>query len=163
MSIICSLLGNDSVIPLINAFEKRLFNGRKLENVAIQHAFYQGTLRGIKDIVEKFHEHPAITSERYAIGLIVSWKDGNSKKVVVPFLLTQADQGDLKEVKKYGEYEEYPEFRKAIDDAFQKPNLQEVDMIVSLIEKESGLPRRHLLKLQALSYWFKRKDLETSF
>ena len=61
---------HDSVIPLINALEKRQFNGRKLKNVAIQKAFYQGALSGIKDIVEKFHEHPAITSEEYAYGLI---------------------------------------------------------------------------------------------
>ena len=65
---------HDSVIPLINALEKRQFNGRKLKNVAIQRAFYQGASRGIKYIVEEFHEHPAITSERYADGLIESWK-----------------------------------------------------------------------------------------
>ena len=61
---------HDSVIPLINALEKRQFNGRNLKNVAIQEAFYEGALRGIKYIVEEFHEHPAITSERYANGLI---------------------------------------------------------------------------------------------
>ena len=54
---------HDSVIPLINALGKRPFNGRKLKDVAIQWAFYQGARRGIKDIVEKLHEHPAITSE----------------------------------------------------------------------------------------------------
>ena len=31
-----------SVIPLINALEKREFNGRSLTNVAIQKAFYEG-------------------------------------------------------------------------------------------------------------------------
>ena len=55
---------HDSVIPLINALEKRQFNGRNLKDVAIREAFYEGALRGIKDIVEEFHEHPAITSER---------------------------------------------------------------------------------------------------
>ena len=59
-----------SVIPLINALEKRQFNGRNLKDVAIQQAFHQGAKRGIKDIVEEFHEHPAITPERYANGLI---------------------------------------------------------------------------------------------
>ena len=62
------------VIPLINAFEKREFNGRNLKNVAIQKAFIEGAWRDIKDIVEEFHEHPAITSEIYANGLISSWK-----------------------------------------------------------------------------------------
>ena len=38
--------------------------------------------RGIKDIVEKLHEHPAITSERYANGLIVSWENDKSKIVI---------------------------------------------------------------------------------
>ena len=54
---------HDSVIPLINALEKRQFNGRNLKNVAIQRAFYQGAEKGIKYIVEEFHEHAAITSK----------------------------------------------------------------------------------------------------
>ena len=89
---------HDSVIPLINALEKRQFNGRKLKNVAIQGAFYEGAWRGIKYFVEEFHEHPAITSEEYAYGLIYSWENDKSK--TFPFLLTQADQGDLEKVKK---------------------------------------------------------------
>ena len=68
---------HDSVIPLINALEKRLFNGRNLKNAAIQQAFCYGAIRGIKNIVEEFHEHPAITSERYAEGLIESWNMTN--------------------------------------------------------------------------------------
>ena len=39
---------------------------------------------------------------------------------IFPFLLTQADQGDLEEVKKDDKYKEDQEFRKAIDDAFPK-------------------------------------------
>ena len=53
---------HDSVIPLIDALEKRPFKSRNLMDVAIQRAFYEGAKRGIKDIVEEFHEHPAITS-----------------------------------------------------------------------------------------------------
>ena len=34
-----------------------------MKDAAIQEAFYEGAERGIKYIVEKFHEHPAITSE----------------------------------------------------------------------------------------------------
>ena len=107
-----------SVIPLINALEKRQFNGRNLKNVAIQQAFYEGAERGIKDIVEELHEHTAITSERYANGLIKSWK--NDKLNTFPFLLSQADQGDLEKLKKYDKYKNDPEFRKAIDDAFPR-------------------------------------------
>src|SRR3984957_19796742 len=66
---------HDSVIPLINALEKRQFNSRDLTNAAIQQAFHQGAWRGIKYIVEEFHEHPTITPERYAEGLIDSWDD----------------------------------------------------------------------------------------
>ena len=33
---------HDSVIPLINALEKRQFNGRNLKDVAIQRAFDEG-------------------------------------------------------------------------------------------------------------------------
>ena len=55
---------HDSVIPLINALEKRHIEGRNLKDVAIQQAFDEGATRGIKYIVEEFHEHPAITSER---------------------------------------------------------------------------------------------------
>ena len=86
---------HDSVIPLINALEKRQFNGRNLKNAAIRQAFKIGARRGIKDIVEEFHEHPAITSEGYAYGLIYSWE--NDKLNTFPFLLSQADQGDLEE------------------------------------------------------------------
>ena len=82
-------------------------------------AFNQGALRGIKDIVEEFHEHPAITSERYANGLIDSWKN-DKLKIAFPFLLTQADQGDLEKVKEDDKYKNDPEFRKAIDDAFSR-------------------------------------------
>src|ERR1700722_4924652 len=75
---------HDSVIPLINALEKRQFNGRKLKNVAIRQAFGMGASRGIKDIVERFHEHPAITPELYADGLIDSWKY-DRLKITFPF------------------------------------------------------------------------------
>ena len=108
-----------SVIPLINALEKRQFNGIRLKNVAIQRAFYSGAWRGIKYIVEEFHEHPAITPKWYGYGLITSWENDKSK-MVFPFLLAQADQGDLEEVKKFHKYKNDPEFSKGIDDAFPR-------------------------------------------
>ena len=64
----------------------------------------------------KFYGHPAITSRGYADGLTNSWN--NHKLTVFPFLLAQADQGDLKEAKQRWEYDNYQEFRKAIDDAY---------------------------------------------
>ena len=109
---------HDSVIPLVNALEKRQFNSRDLTNAAIQQAFHQGAWRGIKYIVEEFHEHPAITPELYADGLIDSWKYDKSN--TFPFLLDQADQGDLEKVKRDDKYKKDPEFSKAIDDAISK-------------------------------------------
>ena len=110
---------HDSVIPLINTLETREFNDRTLKNVAIQWAFSEGAERGIKYFVEEFHEHFAITSDEYAYGLIRSWTYDESK-IAFPFLLSQADQGDLEEIKEHGIYKENQEFRKAIDDAFSK-------------------------------------------
>ena len=77
--------------------------------------------RGIKDIVEKFHEHPTITHEEYSYGLINSWVIGKSE--VFQFLLAQADQGDLEIVRKYDIYKEDSEFRNAIDGAFSNAKL----------------------------------------
>lgn len=108
---------HNSVFPLINALEKRPFNGIRLKNTAIQMAFQEGAIKGIKDIVEDFLEHPAITHERYAIGLVYSWDKYKSKKTVFPSLLAQADKGDLGRVKEMEKYGEDPDFRNAIDNA----------------------------------------------
>jgi hypothetical protein len=105
-----------SVVPLINALEKRQFKGRTLENAAIQEAFKSGTLRSIKYFVEEFHEHPAITHEEYAYGLIVSWE----KLDVFQFLLDQADQGDLEKAKEHHRCKEDAASSKIIDDAFSR-------------------------------------------
>ena len=77
-----------------------------------------GARRGIRYFVEKFHEHPAITSSAYAEGLIDSWKEGESD--LFPFLLVQADQDDLKEVKKDCRCKADPEFSKIVSDALSK-------------------------------------------
>jgi hypothetical protein len=103
-----------SVMPLIDALENRQFNGRNLQNAAIQQAFEVGALRGIQYFVEEFCHHPAITSERYADGLVQGWT-GDTLNPVFSFLLSQADQGDLEEIKERGKHMEDQEFRKAID------------------------------------------------
>ena len=76
--VICSMLrGHDSVIPLINALGKRRFNGYKIEECCDSKGIQSRSMRGnIKDIVEKFYDHPAITHEEYAKGLSNScWLD----------------------------------------------------------------------------------------
>lgn len=107
-----------SVIPLIDALGNRLFNGRKLMGCAIQEAFCDGALYGIEYFIGKFHEHPAVTSERYAQGLVISWKKENL--AVFQFILAQADQDDLKQTKKdYGRVGDL-KFRRAIKEAMEK-------------------------------------------
>jgi hypothetical protein len=89
-----------------------------LQNAAIHMTFDQGAWKGIKSIVEKFHEYPAITYKRYAEGLFSSWNKGKPNPVF-PFLLEQADQGDLEEVKETREYWNNPDFSKAINGAMK--------------------------------------------
>jgi hypothetical protein len=104
-----------SVIHLINALGKRQFKGRKLKDAAIQYAFYEGAWRGIKNIVERLHEHSAIASKEYAKGLVCSWE--YDKSDVFQFLLDQADGDDLVEATKAELYKGNEKLREAIDKA----------------------------------------------
>ena len=90
---------HDLIPPLVNALGKRTFKSKSLKDVAIQMAFYEGAKRGNQDIVEVILRTSAITSEEYAGGLYVSWNYGKPNQVF-PFLLEQADQGDLDKAKK---------------------------------------------------------------
>ena len=54
---------------LVNALGKRTFKSDSLKEVAIQRAFYEGAKWGNQDIVDAYYEHPAVTSEKYALGL----------------------------------------------------------------------------------------------
>ena len=106
----------DLVAPLVNALGKRTFKGDRLKGQAIQMAFGEGTERGYQDIVELYCEHHAITSGAYAVGLKNSWNKDKPNQVF-PFLLKQADQGDLDEAKEVYADEGYEQFRHAIDTA----------------------------------------------
>ena len=107
---------HDLVVPLVNALGKRTFKSDRLKDVAIQKAFREGAHRGNQDIVELYCEHPAITSEEYAYGLYQSWNDGKPNQAF-PFLLKQADQGDLDKAKEEYADKDYEKFRQAIDKA----------------------------------------------
>ena len=100
----------------MNALGKRTFKSKSLKEEAIQVAFYEGAEGGNQDIVELYCEHPAITSEEYADGLNESWNYGKPNQVF-PFLLEQADQGDLDMAKEEYADEDYEKFRQAIDEA----------------------------------------------
>ena len=132
---------HDLVVPLVNALGKRTFKSKRLKDVAIRTAFCEGAKRGNQDIVELYYEHPAITSEEYAVGLYASWNDGKPNQVF-PFLLEQADQGDLDKAKKKYADEKYEKFRQAIDEAPQdQPHPQDQDTLASL--KRLKLLKRH--------------------
>ena len=60
---------------------------------------------------------------------IESWNDGEPNQVF-PFLLEQADQGDLDMVKEKYTDECYAKFRQAIDKAPNQPHPQDQDIFV---------------------------------
>ena len=74
--------------------------------------------RGLQSIVEEYYEHPAITAEWYAYGLIASWRSGEPNQVFL-FLLGQADTGDLRLVVENYTYKSHSTFRRAINEAFE--------------------------------------------
>ena len=109
---------HDLVATLVRALGKRTFKSDRLQKEAIQKVFYEGAWRGNQDTVKEYCEHPEITSGEYAIGLRDSWNYGKPNQVF-PFLLRQADQGDLDGAKKQNKYKKYEKFRQAIDEAFK--------------------------------------------
>ena len=76
---------HDLVAPLVNALGKRAFKSNSLKGEAIQWAFYEGAKWGNQDMVELYYEHPAITSERYASGLLIleQWQTKPSLSVSI--------------------------------------------------------------------------------
>ena len=106
---------HDLVVPLIDAFGARTFNGKSLKETAIEEAFWSGNIWGNLDIVKDYYDHSAITSEKYGEKLFWSWNNGEPDQAF-QFLLEQADQGDLMQAKKrYAD--KYLEFIQAIAEA----------------------------------------------
>jgi len=102
--------------PLLNALENsRSF--RHLKGAAINTAFKEGSQYGNKSIVERFHDHPAVTGEAYRVGLFRSGEKSSRNPIFI-FLLGEANQGDLNAVKKDEDYEDMSDdFQEAIEDA----------------------------------------------
>ena len=102
--------------PLLNALESNeSFN--HLKDAAIKQAFKRGSYHGDKSIVERFYDHPAVTSKEYADGLLNSGRY-DTQKPIFTLLLGEADQDDLNAVKKHWDYKsESKEFKKVIEDA----------------------------------------------
>ena len=107
---------HDLVAPLVDALGKRTFKIDRLKEVAIQQAFYKGTKWGNQDIVAAHYEHPAITSEKYALGLYWSWNKGKPSQVF-QFLLDHADQDILELAKKKYTNNCNDQLRQIIDNA----------------------------------------------
>lgn len=104
------------IMPLLNTLEsKKSLN--YLEEAAIKQAFISGSSDGNKLIVDRYYDHPAITSEYYAWGLINSGRNPARNPAFI-FLLGNADMDDLIAAKKDTVYTYNPdEFKKAIEDA----------------------------------------------
>ena len=132
---VLSLFGagrHDLIVPLVNALGKRTSNGDRLKEGATRTAFEQGACRDNQDIVELYCEHPAITSEEYADGLHGSWNDGKPNQVF-PFLLEQADQGDLDKAKEKYAYEGMQSSVKPSTKPSRLPHPPDQDIAVHLI------------------------------
>ena len=137
----------DCINPLLDAFESnRSF--KHLKDVAIKQAFKSGSFHENKSIVERFHDHPAVTSEDYAQGLIDSGY-GSTQDPILISLLGEADQDDLIAVKKHDRYKNRPdEFKKAIDKALltAKPGgtrsalpIQRAELVMSTFKSDSSM------------------------
>ena len=97
---ICFITSVPNVIdPLLNALEGNE-SFKHLKDVAIKRAFKRGSYHGNKPIVERFHDHPAVTPEDYAEGLIDSGNRSTQDPIFI-FLLGEADQDDLNAVKEH--------------------------------------------------------------
>jgi len=133
--------------PLLHALEgKESF--RHLKDVAIKKAFMEGSYHGNKPIVERFHDHPAVSVEDYAYGLIYSGKRSTQDPNFI-FLLGEADQDDLNAVKKHDLYESRSdEFKKVIEDALviAKPGgtrstlpFQRAELVMTTFNEDSNM------------------------
>jgi len=103
--------------PLLAALEG---NGslKHLKDVATKTAFERGSSLDNQPIVERFYDHPAVTSEVFAKGLISSGFQ-SIQEPIFAFLLAEADQDDLIAVKKdaHYKYSTSEGFKKVIDKA----------------------------------------------
>ena len=136
---------------MINALEKRTFDGRKLNDVAIQRAFYEGVERGINDIVEEFHEHPAITSERYANGLIRFLESNGKMGIFHIFVGLRLIKVILKEAKKHDKYKHL--IQNSVKPLMELSKAEPAGARHSDFSKEPrepSLPSRHLMKSREL-------------
>ena len=74
-----------SVIPLIHELVNMKSKSKELKNIAIQKAF-RGAESGIKEIVEEFYDHPAITPRDYSTAFVNAWDcEEQHPEAILPF------------------------------------------------------------------------------
>ena len=93
----------DCIDPLLTALEDSKFLNRDLKNIAIQAVFSAGAFYGNEIWTKGFYNHPLITSETYADGLIQAGQS-DVNNPVFKWLLATAGQDDLLAVKKQENY-----------------------------------------------------------
>ena len=101
------------VLPLLHALGSKK-SMKHFKNIAIKVAFERGSWWGNKPIVQHLYDHPTVTPEVYATGLINSGE--SPQNPIFDLLLENADQDDLIAVKMHKEYGcRSEEFKQAIE------------------------------------------------
>jgi len=139
----------ECVILLLDALEGSE-SFKYLKDVSIKQAFRSGLYHGNKSIVELLYDHPAVTSQDYATGLINSGCRSTQDPMFI-FLLGEADQDDLNAVKKHDWYRtRSEEFRKMIENALltakpggtrpdRRNNIQRAKLAIETFENDSSM------------------------
>lgn len=110
----------DCILPLLAAMEGEAFRNEDLIEIAVQKTFREGVLYCSEVGTKDCYNHPAITAEVYASGLIESGRCGVDSPVF-EWLLEHADEDDLAEVVVRRGYPKLgTHFRVAIEEAMSK-------------------------------------------
>ena len=109
----------DCFDSLLAALKGKEFLNKHLEEVAIREAFEAGVYHHDDMWVERFFDHPAVTSEVYVHGLVCSGDD-NAQDPVFKWLLAEADRADLQTIQSDEYYaDRNTEFHDAVEQALR--------------------------------------------
>ena len=122
---------HDLVVPLVNALGKRTFKSKRLKYVAIQWAFWKELKEAIKTLWKNIVNIPQSPLRNMPMDCIDLGTDGKPNQVF-PFLLKQADQGDLDKAKKRYADEYYADSVKPLTKPSRLPHLLDQDIFVHL-------------------------------
>ena len=88
----------DHIDPLLAALKRKDFLSGHLRNIAIQRAFFESAWSYNDFWPKRFYNHPAITSDVYAKGLVASSEYVEDSPIFL-WLLAKADRNDLQAAK----------------------------------------------------------------